>query len=676
MKMRGMRLSSQISMAFALILVSYGSLLVGTIILNQSIQSSYAELFAAKEQQTDLAYKINNDMQETQKKERDFFLSKEPVFALEVKQSCDVVSGWVDTIRDKRKPIQGEIKENNWDALIFAIARYKEAFTTVADSWVVKGLSEEEGLQGAFRKVARELEEKISAYPALRPDYLLLRQHEQDYLLHEDQANAEGVDAQIRSLKEKIATITLSASTHATLLNLFNRYKFSFDDLYTKNFQIAQATRDTKEAASFIQRLLNSTLNSAKREMTEAKAAVDASLQRMTFMFVGGGVAVLAAAGLVLFLIARNILRRVGGEPALIASVVGKVAEGDLSVELGSGKKKDTGIVMAVRTMVGRLNGLLHEVMQSAGEVASSSEELSANAQQLAQGAQNQASTLEETAASVEELIASVEQVAQHAQSQTASVEENMSSVEEVNRAANEVSNNLSSVMVAISNISESSGKITRILNIISEIANQTNLLALNASIEAARAGEHGRGFAVVADEVSKLAERSSTSAKEIEELIRESERNVSAGNEMIDKLAKAIQTQIEGIREVAQALEDISEMSQNISAATEEQSTNAREVSKAIENVNELTQTAAGASEQMSVATEELSGLAQVMQRLVEQFRLKEEGEVEGREVPRIEVLSQEGEGSDPEEDAFHTAEEQPAVQEELKEPLETQDS
>jgi methyl-accepting chemotaxis protein len=654
MRTRGMRMSLQIGVAFLLILVSYGALLVGSIMINRSIQSSYERLFNKKEDQTDLAFTINSEIQEAQKQEKVFFLTKDMTAVERVKQYMTVVTTWAEVVRGQESEAQEGSGENIGGALLSALTSYKEAFFQAVEAWQAKGLSPDTGLQGEFREAAGQLEARIAGSPGLRIDYLLLRQHEKDYLLYGGQQYVEGVEAQVARLRGRLSSAFRSASTVAALSGLLDRYQSAFQSLVAKDAEIAEASKQMEKAALKLQPFVESARIEAQQEMFETKQSVDASLQRMTFMFVGGELAVLVIAGLVFLLIARNILRRVGGEPALIASVVGKVAEGDLSVELGSGKKKDTGIVMAVRTMVGRLNGLLHEVMQSAGEVASSSEELSANAQQLAQGAQNQASTLEETAASVEELIASVEQVAQHAQSQTASVEENMSSVEEVNRAANEVSNNLSSVMVAISNISESSGKITRILNIISEIANQTNLLALNASIEAARAGEHGRGFAVVADEVSKLAERSSTSAKEIEELIRESERNVSEGNEMIGKLAKAIQTQIEGIREVAQALEDISEMSQNISAATEEQSTNAREVSKAIENVNELTQTAAGASEQMSAATEELSGLAQVMQRLVEQFKLKEggEAEVEGQEVPQLEVLSQEGEGGDLEED------------------------
>jgi methyl-accepting chemotaxis protein len=654
MRVRGMRMSLQIGMAFVLILVSYGALLVGSIMIYRSIQSSYESLFNKKDTQTNLANTINAELKDAQREQREFLLTKDMTSVDRVVQNCQVMSVWAEVVRDQVGEAQEGSGENIGEALLSAVASYKEAFLRAVEAWQARGLSPDAGLQGEFRAAARGLENRVSRYPNLMSSYLLLQQHEQDYLLYGGEQYVEGVEAQIARLRGRLSSAFRSASTVAALSGLSDRYQSAFQALVAEDAEIAEASKQMEAAVIRIKISVDSILNKTRADMFETKQSVDASLQRITFMFVGGELAVLVIAGLVFLLIARNILRRVGGEPALIALVVGKVAEGDLSVELGSGKKKDTGIVMAVRTMVGRLNGLLHEVMQSAGEVASSSEELSANAQQLAQGAQNQASTLEETAASVEELIASVEQVAQHAQSQTASVEENMSSVEEVNRAANEVSNNLSSVMVAISNISESSGKITRILNIISEIANQTNLLALNASIEAARAGEHGRGFAVVADEVSKLAERSSTSAKEIEELIRESERNVSEGNEMIGKLAKAIQTQIEGIREVAQALEDISEMSQNISAATEEQSTNAREVSKAIENVNELTQTAAGASEQMSAATEELSGLAQVMQRLVEQFKLKEggEAEVEGQEVPQLEVLSQEGEGGDLEED------------------------
>ena len=105
--------------------------------------------------------------------------------------------------------------------------------------------------------------------------------------------------------------------------------------------------------------------------------------------------------------------------------------------------------------------------------------------------------------------------------------------------------------------------------------------------------------------------------------------------NEMVEALAVDIGQQVDSIRETGKATDSIAEMSQSISAATEEQTTNARQVARAIENVNELTQQAASAAEEMSSATEELSSLAQSLQRLVEQFRLSQDGE--GWQVPAL---------------------------------------
>ncbi|WP_168108626.1 methyl-accepting chemotaxis protein [Ramlibacter lithotrophicus] len=410
----------------------------------------------------------------------------------------------------------------------------------------------------------------------------------------------EHVGAVRRHLKEAAGDGTTEASRHAAAK--LEPGLAAYGDSAFAVLAAAQKDAAAAEAAlpAFVQRFkaleveLAQSAEQIQKQADDALAAGTSAAQRSTVaLLIVAAVAALAATALC-FLLARTILRQLGGDPSYAADVVRAVSQGDLTVDVATGRDDRGSLLFAMRGMVERLSQVIGEVRSGAGNLSSASEQVNATAQSLSQASSEQAASVEETSASVEQM--------------TASITQNGENAKVTDAMAVQASQRAAEGGQAVQQTVQAMKDIAKRIGIIDDIAYQTNLLALNAAIEAARAGEHGRGFAVVAGEVRKLAERSQVAAQEIGEM--------AAGSVAVAEKAGQF------LAEIVPATRKTSDLVQEIAAASQEQSSSVAQINTSMTQLAQITQQNASSSEELAATAEEMSSQAINLQEVVAFFK------------------------------------------------------
>ncbi|MDR3672433.1 MAG: methyl-accepting chemotaxis protein [Holophaga sp.] len=352
---------------------------------------------------------------------------------------------------------------------------------------------------------------------------------------------------------------------------------------------------DTRPKAGELGKYLTAIVEDNRKGAEDANKAGQATYEKVrnttTGIIVGGFILAI----LLGFLVTGVIRKIVGGEPKEAARIAGRVAEGDLAVEVALAPG-DTGSLMAsIKGMVAKLAEVIGQTRTAANNLVAASNQLSATAQSLSQGASEQAASVEETSASMEQMSASISQ-----NNENAKVTGDIAT-----RTAKETQEGGQAVQETVAAMKQIAHKIA----IIDEIAYQTNLLALNAAIEAGRAGEHGKGFAVVAAEVRKLAERSQVAAEEISRL-------ATGSVDLAEKAGTLLGAIVPSIQKTA-------DLVQEISAASSEQNSGVGQINGAITQISQSVQQNAAASEELASTSEEMNAQALELQQMMEFFQL-----------------------------------------------------
>jgi len=326
-------------------------------------------------------------------------------------------------------------------------------------------------------------------------------------------------------------------------------------------------------------------------------------------LVVDGAIALLllALVGGVGYVVARSVLRQIGGEPSAAMAVMAQVAQGDLAARIGHATPGS--LLHGLQAMIGGLRRTLEQVQGSTENIRTASDEIATGNIDLSQRTEETASSLQQTAASLEHLTATVRQTADSARS-----------ANQLATAASDTAAHggqvVDQVVATMSGIDESSRRIADIIGTIDGIAFQTNILALNAAVEAARAGEQGRGFAVVASEVRSLAQRSAAAAKEIKALIGTSVERVESGSRLVADAGSTM-------REIVAGVQRVSDIIGEISAAATGQSGQIGQINEAVGQLDRMTQQNAALVEQSAAAAESLKQQAVSLSAAVGVFRI-----------------------------------------------------
>ena len=338
-------------------------------------------------------------------------------------------------------------------------------------------------------------------------------------------------------------------------------------------------------------------------------AAATAAYERARLLMLALSGLAIAVGVVAAVVIARTLLRQLGGEPDYAAGIASRIAAGDLTVSVDTRSGDQHSMLHAMKLMRDALAGIVSEVRSGTETIASASSQIASGNQDLSARTEQQASSLEETASSMEELTSAVRQNNDNAR-QANQLAQSASAVAQQGGAV------VSRVVDTMGAINDSSRKIVDIIAVIDGIAFQTNILALNAAVEAARAGEQGRGFAVVATEVRNLAQRSASAAKEIKALIGNSVEKVEIGSKLVEQAGQTMS-------EVVASVQRVTDIMADISSAGDEQSAGIEQINQAVSEMDTVTQQNAALVEEAAAAAESMQQQAANLERVVSIFQI-----------------------------------------------------